>query len=138
MKYDDLRALLKSNGASLTKPRKMVFDLLLNQDPQTIQQLLKRADGQVDRATVYRTVELFESVGVVNRLNIGWKYKLELSDIFSGHHHHFHCTSCNKTYELAGNSMLETMIDSIAAREGYAPRGHQLEISGLCSNCQGL
>ncbi len=51
--YDDLSALLKKNGSSLTKPRKFVFDLLLNQEPQTIQVLVRRADGQVDRATIY-------------------------------------------------------------------------------------
>lgn len=134
--HDDLKALLKKNGSSLTKPRKLVFDLLLNQEPQTMQVLAKRADGEIDRATIYRTIELFERLGIVHRLNIGWKYKIELSDVFLGHHHHFYCTNCHRTYSLAPSSMLETMIDSVAAKEGFAPRGHQLEITGLCQNCR--
>jgi Fur family ferric uptake transcriptional regulator len=133
--YDTLRALLKKDGSSLTKPRKVIFDLLLNQEPQSMQVLVKRADGQVDRATVYRTIELFEQLGIVHRLNIGWKYKIELSDVFLGHHHHFHCTNCGTTYTLSANSMLETMIDTVVSKEGYSPRGHQLEVHGLCTNC---
>jgi Fur family ferric uptake transcriptional regulator len=133
--YDTLKALLKKNGSSLTKPRKIIFDLLLNQEPQGMQILVKRAEGKVDRATVYRTIELFEQLGIVHRLNIGWKYKIELSDVFLGHHHHFHCTNCGTTYTLSANSMLETMIDTVVSKDGYSPRGHQLEIYGLCSSC---
>ena len=136
MHYKTLRALLKKNGSSLTKPRKVVFDLLLNQKPQSLQVIIGRAKDRVDRATVYRTMELFEKLGVVNRLNIGWKYKYELSDIFLEHHHHFYCSNCGKSYDLPANPMLETMIDTVAAKSGHSPRGHQLEIYGLCSDCQ--
>ncbi len=138
MHYDNLKAILKSQGFSLTKPRKVVFDLLLNQEPQTMQVLAQRAQGKVDRATVYRTIELFERLGIARRLNIGWKYKIELSDVFSGHHHHMSCTNCGRLFELPNTPMLETMIDTVAAKTGFAPRGHQLEIYGLCSNCANL
>lgn len=133
--YDTLRSLLKNGGASLTKPRKIVFDLLYNQGPQSMQVLVKRAEGKLDRATVYRTIELFERLGIVQRLNIGWKYKIELTDVFTGHHHHMYCTNCGSMIKLAGNQMLETMINTVAAKEGFSPRGHQLEIYGLCANC---
>lgn len=136
MQYNTLKALLKKNRASLTKTRKVIFDLLQEREPQSMQVLIKRAEGKVDRATVYRTIEIFERFGIVHRLNVGWKYKVELSDVFLGHHHHFHCTNCGKTFTMPANSMLETMIDSIASKEGYAPRGHNLEINGLCQACQ--
>jgi Fur family ferric uptake transcriptional regulator len=135
MHIDTLKALLKKDGASLTKPRKIVFGFLLNQEPQSMQALVKRADGQVDRATIYRTIELFEQLGIVHRVNIGWKYKIELSDVFLGHHHHFHCINCGKTFTLPASPMLETMIDTVVSKEGYSPRGHQLEVHGLCPTC---
>jgi Fur family ferric uptake transcriptional regulator len=136
MQYRTLKALLKKNHASLTKARKAVFDLLLNQKPQTMQVLIDRAGGKINRASVYRTMELFERLGIVNRLSIGWKYKFELSDVFQKHHHHFHCTNCGTTLSLEQNAMLETMIDTVAAKSGHSPRGHQLEIYGLCADCQ--
>lgn len=135
-RYEDLKALLKEKGSSLTSTRKIVFDLLLGQPPQTMQVLVKRAEGKVDRATVYRTMEVFEKLGIAHRLNIGWKYKYELSDVFMEHHHHFYCSSCGKSYDLPANPMLETMLDSLATKEGYQPRGHQIEIYGFCPSCK--
>ena len=133
--YETLKALLKKEGFSLTKSRRLVFDLLLNQPPQRLRDLIERAAGRADRATIYRTIELFERLGIAHRINAGWKYKIELSDVFSGHHHHFNCTNCGKTYDLPPNPLLETMIDTITAKDGYSPRGHQMEIYGLCPNC---
>lgn len=137
MHQDNLKALLKKNKASLTQTRKIIFNLLLDSGPQSMQVLVQRAAGKVDRATVYRTVELFEKLGIVHRLNIGWKYKVELSDVFLEHHHHMYCSNCGKTQDLPQNAMLETMIDSLANKSGFAPRSHQLEVFGLCANCQG-
>jgi Fur family transcriptional regulator, ferric uptake regulator len=135
MHYETLKSILKADGNSLTKPRKLVFDLMLNQTPQSMQVLVQRAKDKADRATVYRTIELFERLGIVRRLNIGWKYKIELTDAFSGHHHHMYCTNCGRVFDLPDNPMLETMIDTVAAKSGFSPRGHQLEIFGLCANC---
>ena len=135
MHYENLKSILKKDGASLTKPRKVVFDLMFNQGPQSMQVLVQRARGKVDRATIYRTIELFERLGIVRRLNIGWKYKIELSDLFTGHHHHMYCTNCGQVFDLPDNPMLETMIDSVTAKSGFAARGHQLEVFGLCANC---
>lgn len=135
MHYETLKSILKAGGNSLTKPRKVVFDLMLNQAPQSMQVLVQRAKDKVDRATVYRTIELFERLGIIRRLNIGWKYKIELTDAFSGHHHHMYCTNCGRVFDLPDNPMLETMIDTVAAKSGFAPRGHQLEVFGLCVNC---
>lgn len=135
MHYETLKSILKANKSSLTRPRKLVFDLLLNQEPQSMQVLARRAEDKMDRATVYRTVELFEKLGIARRLNIGWKYKIELADVFAGHHHHLYCTNCGRMFDLPENPMLETMIDTVAAKAGFGPRGHQLEVYGLCSNC---
>jgi len=132
--HNDLKAILKSQGYSLTAPRKVVFDLLLNEEPQTMPDLLQKAAGKVDRASIYRVIDLYEKLGIVHRLNIGFKYKLELSDVFHSHHHHFYCSACGKTYDLPANPLLEAMITS-AAGQGFAPRGHHLEIYGLCSSC---
>jgi Fur family ferric uptake transcriptional regulator len=137
MQYDTLKALLKQDGASLTKPRKIVFDLLSGQEAQTLQVLISRAKKSVDRATIYRTIELFEKLGIVNRLNVGWKYKVELSDVFNDHHHHMHCTSCGGVFVMPENPMLETMIDTVAKKSDFSPSSHQLEVYGLCPNCIG-
>lgn len=135
MPLETLKAILKQNGYSLTEPRKLVFSSLLGKKPQSMNHLVISMKNKADRASVYRNIELFEKLGIVHRLNIGWKNKFELSEAFIGHHHHFFCTNCGKTYSLGANAMLETMIDTVARKAGFSPHGHQLEIYGLCQNC---
>ena len=135
MQLETLNTILKQNNYSLTNPRKQVFTALLGEKPQSMQQLVNSVGSKADRASIYRSIELYEKLGIVHRLNIGWKHKFELSDAFIGHHHHFYCTNCGKTYSLEANTMLETMIESVASKAGFSPRGHQLEIYGFCKNC---
>jgi len=126
--------LLKTGGYSITKPRVAVFRALSGHDPLSIHQLTGKV-SEIDRASVYRTVDLFERLGIVQRLHTGWKYKLELSDRFAEHHHHLTCTNCSHTVSL-NEDELEQLIDQLAAHHGFAPSSHQIEIQGLCATCR--
>lgn len=129
-----LKELLKASGQSVTKARLQVFGALLGQEPLAMHTLVERA-GKVDRASVYRAVDLFERLGIVQRLNTGWKYKLELSDKFAEHHHHLTCTSCGSTTPI-NEAELEALITKLAAAHHFMPSVHQIEIQGLCEQCQ--
>jgi Fe2+ or Zn2+ uptake regulation protein len=93
---EELEATLHQHGYSVTKPRKAVFAAMQYHEPQTISELVQGCIG-VDRASIYRTIELYERLAIVQRLHLGWKYKLELTDNFTSHHHHATCVECSKT-----------------------------------------
>lgn len=127
--------LLKQNGQNRTKARQVIFKVLANSDaPLAMRELVAGSKG-VDRASVYRAVELFERLGVVQRIHTGWKYKIELSDRFAAHHHHLTCTRCGKSVAISEDE-LERFIDDVAARHGFKANAHQIEIQGLCKDCQ--
>jgi len=130
---DAFRALLKINGYSITKARLSVFNALLGQEPLDMHTLVAKT-GQVDRASVYRAVELFERLGMVQRLHAGWKYKLELTDKFAEHHHHLSCMRCGKTIAM-NERELEALIAKLAAAHQFTPTAHQIEIQGVCADC---
>jgi Fur family ferric uptake transcriptional regulator len=132
-----LKQYLKKQRQSLTKPRLAVFAALQGREPQTMQQLVAACPA-VDRASVYRTIALFERLGVVQRLQIGWKYKLELSDAFSRHHHHLTCLNCGRVISFDESPELERQLRWIAASNRFKVRSHQLEIQGVCQSCSGL
>ncbi len=131
---DAFKELLKINGQSVTKPRLRVFEALVNQEPLSIHDLVARVKG-VDRASVYRAVDLFEKLGIAQRLNTGWKYKIELSDKFAAHHHHLTCVNCGKTIAM-NEAELENVIEKLAVSHRFKPTAHQIEIQGLCEACQ--
>ena len=127
---------LRENGYSNTSARREVFKALESQEPMSMNELVKKVAKKIDRASVYRTIALFEQLGIVQRLQIGWKYKLELTDIYSYHHHHVSCTNCGMVAPLREDKTLEAAMLSLASEYGFMSTGHQIEIQGLCRNCQ--
>src|SRR5690349_2357098 len=116
---DQFTSILKASGQSVTKSRVAIFEALLGQEPMDMHNLVGKVSS-VDRASVYRSVELFERLGIVQRLHTGWKYKLELSDKFNDHHHHLTCTQCGRTTAM-NEGELEMIIRKIAAHHGFHP-----------------
>ena len=129
-----MKTTLKSRGFSITKPRSQVFAALLGNENLTMHQLVALCPT-IDRATIYRTIELFEELGVVKRLQIGWKYRLELADSFVHHHHHMTCNGCGVVIALEEDNELERRLLSLADGLGFTAQDHQLEIRGLCRAC---
>jgi Fur family ferric uptake transcriptional regulator len=132
-----LKKILRDSGYSLTKVRSLIFTLLRDAaEPQTMHQLIETSNASADRVSVYRTVELYEKLGIAQRINIGWKYKIELSDVFLGHHHHMTCLNCGRVIAIKGEQALEDMMDRIGKSNGFTLQNHQLEIQGYCNMCQ--
>lgn len=127
--------LLASKGLSVTRQRLAVFELLEESEPLTMHELQDLAGGKLDRASLYRTISVFERLGIVRRVNIGWKYKLELSDTFSEHHHHLTCLRCHKVIPI-NEGELELFINSLSAQYQFEPVEHQIEIQGYCADCR--
>lgn len=129
------KQLLVSNGQNVTKARVRTFGLLLGQGPQSMNELIARAGQSVDRVSIYRNIELFERLGIVKKIHIGWKYKVELSDIFTNHHHHLVCLKCGRIIDIEDEQHIESFIHEVAKKHGFAVRGHQFEVEGYCSQC---
>jgi Fur family ferric uptake transcriptional regulator len=134
---EQLKKHLGKSGYSLTVARKAVFTALQNQEPLTMNEIVKHC-GKIDRASVYRNVELFEHLGIAQRLPVGWKYKIELSAIFSYHHHHFVCSKCGLVIDMPTDEKLEERLAALVSDRGLKIQDHQIEIRGLCTNCQKL
>lgn len=135
--YEKYYRRLASNNISNTRPRKAVFTALLNSGhtPLSSAELIKLCTPQADRASVYRSIEKLEAAGIIKKVYHGWKYKLELSDEFHGHHHHLFCVECGEIIATSGNTALEAQINAVAETAGYKITGHQLEIQGICPQC---
>lgn len=133
---EQFRAVMRQRGQSVTGARLAVFKALQNKEPQTMGEVVAACHGQADRASVYRAIALFERLGIAQRLQIGWKYKLELSDPFHNHHHHLTCGNCGKVMPLPEDRILEERLRLLAASARFKMREHQLEIGGLCENCR--
>ena len=130
-----LHKILKDNSYSVTQARSLVFDLLWDHEPQTMHELDVRAKDRIDRASIYRTMNLFERLGLAQRVIVGWKYKLELSDVFTHHHHHISCLKCGKVLSIKEDETIERLIKTFAEKYKITAERHQFEIQGHCEKC---
>jgi Fur family ferric uptake transcriptional regulator len=135
VEFQRFKVLLKTSGHFVTKPRMYIFGLLQHHSVSTFKELIKLAKRH-DQVTVYRTIDLFEKLGIINRIQLGWHTKIELSDTFQHHHHHLTCLKCGKVIALAENKSLEAQLTQLAQRFHFHPTDHQLEIRGYCQSCK--
>ncbi|HYG83348.1 MAG TPA: transcriptional repressor [Verrucomicrobiae bacterium] len=131
-----LEKILREKRHNVTAPRLAVFRALYGSEPLFMRQLLAKVGASIDRVSVYRTVALYEELGLIHRITIGWKYKLELSEIFQAHHHHICCLRCGKLQAIKENTALEQTIQAMADEAGFSLETHQLELQGYCKDCQ--
>lgn len=132
---DKFKQSLYSKGYRITTARLGLFEVFYGAAPLSMHEILEKTYGKIDRVSVYRNVELFESLTIIRRINIGWKYKLELSDAFIAHHHHLNCITCGKIIDIVDEKDLMNIINETTQRYNFTPVHHQFDVNGYCANC---
>ena len=129
----EIKNVLKEQGFSATKTRMAILRAILAHQPANMHQLITSLPD-VDRATVYRTVDLFVDLGIAKKVSTGFKYRVELGDSFQEHHHHLTCLRCGTVIDVH-TPEIEYAIEQTAQNNGFRPIRHDLEITGYCANC---
>lgn len=73
MSKDDIFALLKKNGFRLTEQRKLIVDIIVNEEYSCCKEvyfLAHKKDSSIGVATVYRMINVLEDIGAISRKNI--------------------------------------------------------------------
>jgi len=130
---------LRRKSRRMTGPRQAILEILRAQvHPLSIKEMFAALPpGDCDLATVYRSINLMEAIGMVKRFDFGdglARFEL-LSEGDDGHHHHLVCMVCSEVVEIEECSMSE-LESRIAARNGFKAVTHKLEFFGICPGCQ--
>ena len=126
-------------GHRLTEPRRAVAGLVAARDGHfTAAELVadaRRDRLDIGRATVFRSLDLFASLNLVERVDLpdGNHAYVACDPV---HHHHAICTGCGRSLDVADHG-LAAVLGEIGNRSGFRVSAHRLEIFGLCSACQG-
>ena len=87
-----------------------------------------------DQATVYRCLNQFTEVQLVNTAHIEKEMvHFEFNDP-NHHHHHIICKIC-KTIETFQDCVIDK-IEHNLLKKGYKDLQHRLEFFGICGSCQ--
>ena len=130
---------LRQESLRFTSQRLAILeDIIQNEDHREcddIHQSLKSRNVSVSRATIYRTLDLLEKVGIIRKMNIGdgrFRYENQLS---RSHHDHLICVRCGKIIEFIDQEV-EHRQERIAAKYGFDLEDHTHQLFGVCTECQ--
>ena len=103
--------------------------------PLSIEELHELAGQDIESLglrTVYRAVRRLQEDGVIATVLVpGNADRYELAEVAAKHHHHFHCTACDKFFDIHGcPGGLNKLVP-----EGFKLEHHELTLSGLCAAC---
>lgn len=101
---------------------------------QEIHNKLKKKKKSMNLTSVYRSLELFTTMGQIRALELGdGKRRYERVNE-NNHHHHFTCEKCQTIIDFS-SSFGETMLKDVQKRNKFTIKSHSIELSGICNNC---
>jgi Fur family ferric uptake transcriptional regulator len=138
---DDVRQKLSDKEYKLTPQRKIVLAVFSqNQEKhlsaEDVYGMVKKTHPEIGLATVYRTLDLFAELDVLQKNDFGdGRYRYEFCQAEAHHHHHLICRKCGIVTEFA-DDLLEALENFIEQKNGFQIIDHELKFYGYCKECR--
>ena len=138
MQYLEEAALLRQQGHRLTPQRLQVLQVIKAHSQHITAEEIHAAivpqQPFIDIATVYRTLQWLQTVGLVAPISTG-EGKLYYEYHAPGeHHHHLICQQCSQHIQIPDADMA-TLRAEILQRYGFMLQVDHLALTGLCAAC---
>jgi Fur family ferric uptake transcriptional regulator len=140
LKRHDLLNEVEAKGIRLTAQRRALIETIQEAtshlDAAALLKLARKRDPNIDRATVYRTLELLKRLGLIDELDLmhlnGEKHYYEVKT--QKDHLHLACFGCGQIKEFASPTF-ERLKREIGTTNDFDIQVIRLEVGGLCRRC---
>lgn len=133
------RAYLRDHNLPVTAQRMAIAEVLLESErhlsAEEIERELAVRGVMVGTATIYRTLQVLLSSGLVVERDFGEGFKRYEPARDEPHHEHLICTVCGSVTEFH-DDRLDRMTTLLAEQQGFLRQRHRLVIYGVCEDCQ--
>ncbi len=131
---------LSSKGFRITAQRQALVETLEEAqehlDAATLLELARKRNSGINRATVYRTIELLKKLRLIDELDLmhmeGEKHYYEVRT--ARDHLHLACLKCGAIIEFAGPA-LDRLKDEISRQNNFEITTMRVEAGGRCQHC---
>ena len=136
---DALTQALDRAGYHSTAPRRAMAEMVAGRTGRfTAEDLLSEARRNrrgVGRATIFRSLEIFESLGLVEQVHLPNGEHAYVACALS-HHHHVVCRRCGRSQEVGDLGITPIARELVEQRTGFLVDTHRIEFFGLCPDCR--
>lgn len=132
---------LAARGVRLTRQRRAVVEIIqearTHLDAVALLDLAQRREPQIDRATVYRTLDLLKQHRLIDQLDfMNLPHERHHYEVKTRREHvHLTCFECGAIDELSSISF-ERLKREIGERSGFDVQVARLELGGQCRACR--
>jgi len=129
---------LHQHGYRMTRPRRQVMEIIAASEtaltPQEIYQKSLQLERSLGIASVYRTLEMLEELGLIQQIHQPGGCH-GIWPALEGHKHHLICRDCGQMQVIEGNVDIDGYISAIEKQTGYRVDDHWLQFFGRCDGC---
>lgn len=136
---DTAEALLRERGFKVTPQRTLILQIMAGQtdylDADDIFHLTHMQDSSASLATVYRTLNLFAELGIVDHRYVEPEHRREVFRLSEGpEQHYLTCVRCGKRV-LIHTDLLNRMARALVDRKGVSVVSACACFTGYCPDC---
>jgi len=125
-------------GHPLTNQRRLLLELLRDAEGHIdAKELYRRAstrDESISPATVYRTLNLFKELGLVDEIRLG-KVRCYYEIRQSQGYQHLVCQGCGKIMEFQ-SPHFQKLVEAVRREHGFKVTKAELYLEGYCPECE--
>ncbi len=121
----NIHDILMAAGYKITVPRELILNKLSKEHKPISARSLHKKVKDINLASIYRTLNLFEELHIVN---IELVNKEKFYCLANEPHHHIICQKCGHMEEIACTHSFNNI-------KNFSNIHHQLTLSGLCDKC---
>jgi Fur family ferric uptake transcriptional regulator len=137
----DFEGSLREKGYRLTGQRQIIWHVLLENtgahlSPKEIWEMAREKDETLAMATVYRTIQLMDGMGVVasfDREDQPNKYELITGE--GSAHPHLICQQCGKIIGITEDLLKNNLTERIHDKYDFRIEDIRVKCYGLCAEC---
>ena len=130
------RKALNVTGLRATSQRALILEVIRrgHLDADEIYRQARAKQPRLSLSTVYRTLQLFKKLGLVEELHFDeTHHHYEVKS--SSEHHHLVCLGCGEVIEFKC-PLSPKMKKDIAREKGFEITGAEIRMTGYCSKCR--
>ncbi|HVO69930.1 MAG TPA: Fur family transcriptional regulator [Aggregatilineaceae bacterium] len=136
---DDAEGLLRERGFKVTPQRTLLLQVLAAQathlDAEEVYALAHAQDAGISLATVYRTLNLFAELNLVDHRYVEPEHRREVFRLAEGpEQHYLTCIRCGARV-LIRTSLLNQMARELVRRKGVRVTSACACFTGYCPDC---
>jgi Fur family ferric uptake transcriptional regulator len=135
-------------GFRMTSPREIIMNILRNTKKHLSAEDIYidaiKLNPSIGLTTVYRTLDLFSQIGVVQKFDFGdgkARYELTNNPLKKEHHHHLVCIKCKTIVDYSDFmkeelGLMDKTEKALSRRYQFKILHHTIHFYGMCNKCQ--